>query len=551
MGRFWAVLFCLWSGPVLWGQATVLSIGDTPEILPPSLWRVCDASGGDPPVVPCTVGLEWEADPIPERAFHWCSIQLDLPSGEEAALAVFVSYGTGAVTVYWDGRLLYENRRWGSYSNYLPLSVAESQPGKHHLLLQVSDLSSEEATFPRVGVGTLEFFAGRVRYLNHRLIFMVAIFLTATLFFLTFYFGFSRKTSFLWLSAFGLTNVFKAILKPQQNFFSPDWLQDFQNYESIHLAVVLGAVALFGFILWEMSIPRRRWWLLGFAAFGLLAYSTISESHFLVWSMILSTLGILYGVRQKSEGAPWALVAMGGLMLFTYLGYRDWLGFGYFIGIIFFLLCMTISVGQKVAQQIRLRQEASLRSASLENQLLKKSIQPHFILNSLASLQELIDQKPAKASDFVERLAEEFRLVNKVSNKKLIPIADEIRLCQIHLQIMEYRKDAHFELRTEGLSGEEAVPPGIFHTLIENGITHGYGNRRRGQFHLGKVRENGHVRYIFYNDSEIAVEEGQSQSKGTGLRYLEARLREAYADGWELKSGAVAGGWQVELILKT
>ena len=43
--------------------------------------------------------------------------------------------------------------------------------------------------------------------LNHRLIFMVAIFLTAALFFLIFYFGFSQKAAFLWLSLYARASI--------------------------------------------------------------------------------------------------------------------------------------------------------------------------------------------------------------------------------------------------------------------------------------------------------------------------------------------------------
>ena len=40
--------------------------------------------------------------------------------------------------------------------------------------------------------------------------------------------------------------------------------------------------------------------------------------------------------------------------------------------------------------------------------MLKRSLQPHFLFNSLMSLQEWIEDKPEKAAHFVQALAESF-----------------------------------------------------------------------------------------------------------------------------------------------
>lgn len=383
--------------------------------------------------------------------------------------------------------------------------------------------------------------------IDQPLIFIVAIYLTSALFFLTFYFGFSRRGAFLWLSLYCIAHSLKAVFKPEQTFFTADFLTPLQNMDSLYIIVLHGGIFLIGFLLWEMRVPNRWRWLTGFVALAGASFFTIAEPTFLIVLLVTGFTIVAYGIYHQVEGRFWTLIGMMGLALCVCLGQYNLIGFSYFVGIIFFIVCMTLSVGQQVSEQIKLRQAALMRSATLENQLLKKSIQPHFIFNSLASLQELIDQQPEKASDFVDQLADEFRLVTRMSDRPLISMHEELELCKTHLKIMEYRKNAQFSFETQGIHGEEQIPPGIFHTLIENGITHGYGTKRKGYFLLKKEQHNNSTHYTFFNDSELL--DGVEMTKGTGLKYIEARLQEAYPNHWQLQSNAIQDGWQVEIII--
>ena len=62
-----------------------------------------------------------------------------------------------------------------------------------------------------------------------------------------------------------------------------------------------------------------------------------------------------------------------------------------------------------MAEQNRRRQESELRSARLELELLKKHIQPHFLLNSLNSVIAWLEEEPSTAVRLVNALAEELR----------------------------------------------------------------------------------------------------------------------------------------------
>ena len=69
-----------------------------------------------------------------------------------------------------------------------------------------------------------------------------------------------------------------------------------------------------------------------------------------------------------------------------------------------------------------------------------------------------------------------------MSKKDLVPIEQEIEMCHSYLTIVGIQQRALYKLEISGISGEEMIPPAIFHTLIENGITHGFSGQENTLF---------------------------------------------------------------------
>ncbi len=547
---------------IAYGQDTIPLQHEERTIFPIQKLKICDTGKLDSTHQNCQTEIQdgWvNTQTLALNESTWIQASIIFLEDHQTNLALMGRNFRGAHEVYWNGELIaqngvigsnYSKSKIGRYQFYALIPPHFLHAGKHHLAIKHLKMGQAQNIGARLWIGSFVDFKKQDTNTNNQMILMLTVFLTSALFFLIFYFGFGRKISFLFLSFYCISYVIKSLLKPYQDFFTPDFLIPYMSFESSHLPANIGSIFLIAFLLWEMLVPKKGLFLAAFAVLSIWGYFGLTEVQYLTTLMIAATAIVTYGVYKKIDGIGWALIGLGGFITLLILWMQGVLGYGYFAGVIFFLVCMTFSVGQRIARQIQLKQAALLRSSTLENQLLKKSIQPHFILNSLASLQELIDQNPEKASDFVEQLAEEFKLVSRVSDQKLIPIEDELNMCRIHLKIMEYRKNASFEFKTEGLSGDEKVPPGIFHTLIENGITHGYGTKREGLFVLSKSANNGHIEYRFFNDGEFEIPENGEADQGTGLKYIEARLKETYDNNWKLKSGKVSGGWKVIISIK-
>ena len=358
------------------------------------------------------------------------------------------------------------------------------------------------------------------------------------------FFAFQKKTSYLFVIGICVFHILKLTIRSDQEFLllSASFQEALVPFRP--LPFMLGSISLIGFLIYEFGVKHKLVVLGCFVALIILFYLFRIPSFGLV---ITYASGIAIAALKKDRiGGTYAIVGLALFGLFTRLEFMQNLGIAYYLGMIAFVVMITLLVGQRIKQTIVNQREAQLKSKTLENQLLKSTIQPHFITNSLTSLQELIDTNPAAANKFIENLAEEFRLFSEMAEQKLIPIEQELLLCKTHLEIMGQRKQGNYRLLTEHVEGSEMVPPGIFHTLIENGLTHGFKSKKDGIFSLVKASENGDIRFSLSNNGDIGLE---NESDGTGFKYIKNRLSENFGTNWSLEKDISNGQYQVMITL--
>ncbi|RPI12724.1 MAG: hypothetical protein EHM58_19790 [Ignavibacteriae bacterium] len=134
-------------------------------------------------------------------------------------------------------------------------------------------------------------------------------------------------------------------------------------------------------------------------------------------------------------------------------------------------------------------------------------------------------------------------MINQISALKQIPVSQEIELCRVHLKIMSYRKGADYKMESSDIDEQDTIPPMIFHTLVENGLTHGYENKIAGTFKLQRIKNSDCIKYILTNDGEFNSEEPKG-STGFGAKYIKGRLEEVYPNRWKFFSNRSAHGWE-------
>lgn len=275
-----------------------------------------------------------------------------------------------------------------------------------------------------------------------------------------------------------------------------------------------------------------------------------TSTYFVILIYALLALGI--SVTAWHQGQANAAALSLGLLLFCgsfFVGPKMFLDGVYYYAMT--VLAIALFVLQAAA--LRLARQRSLEmahlSSRLELELLKRHIQPHFIMNTLTALSEWIIESPSTGVKMIQELAQEFRILNDIAGETLVPLSRELELCRAHIALMSYRNDRDFSLETELINPNAQVPPAIFHTLIENALTH---NRYKvGQtivFRLSQTTgADEQMTYLFTvpPGERILQPKGGEPRTGIGVSYIRARLDEACAGKYHLVDGPTdEGGWQ-------
>ncbi len=107
-------------------------------------------------------------------------------------------------------------------------------------------------------------------------------------------------------------------------------------------------------------------------------------------------------------------------------------------------------------------------------QALQARIRPHFLFNSINAVLSLIRAEPKRAELMLEDMSDLFRVL-MADNRKLVPLADEIELCQKYLAIEQIRLGDRLIIKwnIDAAAKVAMVPPLILQPLVENAVYHG------------------------------------------------------------------------------
>jgi hypothetical protein len=122
--------------------------------------------------------------------------------------------------------------------------------------------------------------------------------------------------------------------------------------------------------------------------------------------------------------------------------------------------------------------ELQKQSAELEMQALRAQMNPHFIFNSLSSINHFILKNESKtASNYLTRFSRLIRMVLMNSQKPLITLQDELEMLRIYLDMERLRFKNSFDyfisFKNEIDAENVFVPPLILQPFCENAIWHG------------------------------------------------------------------------------
>lgn len=333
--------------------------------------------------------------------------------------------------------------------------------------------------------------------------------------------------------------------------YTYDW--HYPRLLAITWVMTVASVLLVGLLVEQFNAPWKAWWLAGLVPLLAAAWqmSPIYELKVL-WicrAMLLVALALAgWACWRRRPGAWPALAGVIVALLVVRTERRAFLDPTFFLTIEALVLLVFAAVGAQVQAGRRAAREARLTAARMEIELLKKNLQPHFLLNTLTAVSEVIEADPPGAVRFIDDLAAEFRSLAAMSGERLVPLQRELDLCRAHLKVISRRTGRDIGLAVEGARDEALVPPAIFLTLIENGLVHQRAESG-AEFRLRAHVTDETARYEFFSPGSKRPDD--RPAGGTGLRYVQARLEESFRGQWTFSQGAVAGGWETVIGWRT
>jgi hypothetical protein len=226
------------------------------------------------------------------------------------------------------------------------------------------------------------------------------------------------------------------------------------------------------------------------------------------------------------------------------------------IGIYFLVITgsgMAMIFYSRIAEQedITKRESATtLMVREAELQKLQLQLQPHFLFNSLNSVNALILVDPSKARDMVQQLSDFLRATLKRADEQWITLDQEFDYLQLYLSIEKVRFGHRLEVQSE--CDEQVklwlIPPLLIQPLVENAIKFGlYGTTENVLINLKTKRVGDLLQIEITNpfDADMQPVEGS----GFGLEGLRRRLYLLYARNDLLKTTAQNNLFTVQLTL--
>lgn len=179
-----------------------------------------------------------------------------------------------------------------------------------------------------------------------------------------------------------------------------------------------------------------------------------------------------------------------------------------------------------IVREIVKRQEKMKRHIlDMELKAIRAQINPHFTFNALGSIQYLIAEKKSKeANDYLVNFAKLLRLILSTSEKRLIPLCEEIELLSLYLNLEQLRVPFKYIINIDpniDIENEE-IPGMLIQPVVENAVKHGIVPSGGGKILLNFSTKNRRL-YVEVIDSGGGFISPVPKS-GFGLKSVKDRL---------------------------
>ncbi|RIV44931.1 sensor histidine kinase [Flagellimonas pelagia] len=311
--------------------------------------------------------------------------------------------------------------------------------------------------------------------------------------------------------------------------FAKYYLDTKKNYPKLdaiifylkYLLILMIVIDLYAFFSEHYNMKR---FCLSFQRLVMIAFGLFSMIYLLFKSKDKLAIFLVVG----------SFIFMTGALGFLFTRDRHYMMIGSILEIIIFFLGLAYKIKLEYETRLTLQQEVSSKEISA----LRAQMNPHFIFNSLSSIQNLILKNDrVSALKYLSQFGKLVRNVLESSNQAIVTLTEEIALLKSYLELESLRFDNAFKYTIdvdENLDADSLeIPLMLIQPFVENAIIHGLVGKKEGEKKLSlSFKKDGQFAVFEIEDNGIGRiasgafgDPSKKQRKSRGMEITEKRLK--------------------------
>jgi two-component system, LytTR family, sensor kinase len=209
---------------------------------------------------------------------------------------------------------------------------------------------------------------------------------------------------------------------------------------------------------------------------------------------------------------------------------------------------------QGLQHQEQEKSELTLKNKEMQISLLKSQINPHFLFNTLNSINTLIGSSKEQARKVITQLSDIFRYALDSHGDQMVRLVHELDFIDNYIRIQQIRFGDRMkfvkEIDFSCLSVQ--IPPMILQPLVENSVKYGIAPKDEGGTIILIVKRFNNMIFFEVKDDGLgsnAKKVMDGSSSGVGIKNTDQRLRSIFGPGSGLRIHSNEWGYSVSFFI--
>jgi two-component system, LytTR family, sensor kinase len=209
---------------------------------------------------------------------------------------------------------------------------------------------------------------------------------------------------------------------------------------------------------------------------------------------------------------------------------------------------------QNVQNKEQEKSELNIKNREMQISLLKSQINPHFLFNTLNSINMLIGSSKEQARRVITQLSDIFRYALDSHSDHMVRLIQELDFIDNYIRIQQVRfgDRLKFVKQVDFSCLNVQIPPMILQPLVENSVKYGIAPKDDGGTIVLTVKRFNNMIFFEVKDDGLgsnAKKVMDGSSSGVGLNNTDQRLKSIFGPGSGLRIRSNEWGYSVSFFI--